>query len=375
MRPPPGSGRLSSGQLARLDEAATVVVINTHGIGDVLMGVPMLGALCEAVGADRVETIVRSHVEASVIERELPNVQVTTARQLKRTGVFRWAKSVRARGPSVALSMFNVAPRRASLLAKMAGSSWSVGFSRGREKPFDVSLWPVGRHKIDENFRLLDALQVPYESHDYTWSVQPSDRGTRQFEALSSLPLITLAPGSNQREKFKRWAPDAYASLIATLLLQHDATIVLLGAGDDRDTCEAIRGEAAHRLRGRIQNLAGELTLHESAAIIERCSLMVGGDGGLTHIGAALGVPTIVLVGPTRAAVTAPRGPSVVVLESAHWCNGCYELALRIDPSCGFPHCMTAHSTQRVATVASEVLSAGLAWSANPPVDDDGQVR
>ena len=46
-------------------------------------------------------------------------------------------------------------------------------------------------------------------------------------------------------------------------------------------------------------NLAGQLTINESACVISQAIAHVGPDTALTHVAAALGVPTVALFGPT----------------------------------------------------------------------------
>ena len=46
-------------------------------------------------------------------------------------------------------------------------------------------------------------------------------------------------------------------------------------------------------------DLCGKLTIAEAAACIQRCAFYVGNDGGLMHLAAASGAPTIGLCGAT----------------------------------------------------------------------------
>ena len=48
--------------------------------------------------------------------------------------------------------------------------------------------------------------------------------------------------------------------------------------------------------------------------ILARCRAFVGNDSGVSHLAAALGVPTVALFGPTRPEHWAPRGERVRVL-------------------------------------------------------------
>jgi ADP-heptose:LPS heptosyltransferase len=83
--------------------------------------------------------------------------------------------------------------------------------------------------------------------------------------------------------------------------------------------------ELSNALSLRVEWLAGpeeELreahrfdNLLEAATWIHRARLYVGNDSGMTHLGAATGVQTLALFGPTDPAVWAPRGENVTVLK------------------------------------------------------------
>ena len=49
-----------------------------------------------------------------------------------------------------------------------------------------------------------------------------------------------------------------------------------------------------------IENMAGKLSLAQNAFLISRAKFYVGPDTALTHMAAALGIPTIALFGPSN---------------------------------------------------------------------------
>jgi heptosyltransferase III len=57
--------------------------------------------------------------------------------------------------------------------------------------------------------------------------------------------------------------------------------------------------------------------LYDLACWLKRASLYIGNDSGITHLAAAVGVPTIALFGPTDPTVWAPRGAHVVRFDDA----------------------------------------------------------
>jgi ADP-heptose:LPS heptosyltransferase len=56
--------------------------------------------------------------------------------------------------------------------------------------------------------------------------------------------------------------------------------------------------------------------LDELAAWLGGAKLYIGNDSGITHLAAALGIPTLALFGPTDPAKWAPRGENVRVLHA-----------------------------------------------------------
>jgi ADP-heptose:LPS heptosyltransferase len=62
--------------------------------------------------------------------------------------------------------------------------------------------------------------------------------------------------------------------------------------------------------------LAREWPLRVLAAALDRASLFLGNDAGVSHLAAAAGVPTLALFGPTDPALWAPVGPRVKTLRA-----------------------------------------------------------
>ena len=72
-------------------------------------------------------------------------------------------------------------------------------------------------------------------------------------------------------------------------------------------------------------SLAGELTLRETAAVLERCTLLVGNDGGPMHLAAAVNTPIVAFFGPTDPAIYGPHGNQHTVLQSHRPCVPCHQ--------------------------------------------------
>ncbi len=58
------------------------------------------------------------------------------------------------------------------------------------------------------------------------------------------------------------------------------------------------------------------LSLYNVALRVQNCSGYVGNDSGVTHLAAALGIPTVALFGPSDPAVWGPRNPNARILAA-----------------------------------------------------------
>src|SRR5216684_4071203 len=105
-------------------------------------------------------------------------------------------------------------------------------------------------------------------------------------------PIVGMVPGAEQPTK--RWGSSGFGEL-AVRLSKRGASIVLLGGPAERDLAEEVRVKA-QLPPGR--NLAGN-SIPESIAVLSRCDVVVGGDTGLVHCARALGIPVVMIFGPT----------------------------------------------------------------------------
>ena len=103
-------------------------------------------------------------------------------------------------------------------------------------------------------------------------------------------------------------------------------------------------------------------SLEVSAAIYERCALLIGPDGGGAHVAAVVGTPTLRLYGPASPVAFGPwpaRPDQQVLITSSLACAPCGHLD---DPPCGArtqPACMLALSVEEVFESARRLLDHG----------------
>src|SRR5207248_11173716 len=106
----------------------------------------------------------------------------------------------------------------------------------------------------------------------------------------------------------------------AALGARHAPTRVIVTSGPseraaaDRVIADA-RAALADSRRDRVM-AAGDFSLEELRALMDRAALFIGGDSGPMHIAATSGVPIVALYGPTLPVRSGPWPDPALVTES-----------------------------------------------------------
>jgi heptosyltransferase-1 len=159
---------------------------------------------------------------------------------------------------------------------------------------------------------------------------------------------VALAPFTTRPQK--HWFDDRWVECARRLSAERSLRVVLLGGPGDRDHADAIVSHAGPAAL----SLAGGTSLLEAAAIIAGARLLVGVDTGLTHLGLAMGTPTLALFGSTRPYLD-PAVPCARVLYQPMDCSPC-----RRRPTCGGEFtCMRRHTAADVLDAADALLNQG----------------
>jgi heptosyltransferase-2 len=162
-------------------------------------------------------------------------------------------------------------------------------------------------------------------------------------------PWVAVHAGSGGWSAARRWPLERFAGVARRLIDGHDARVVIVGGPDEVE----MAGELARRIEGdgdkatAVCNLAGRTTLHETAAVIERCRLFLGNDSGPMHMAAAVGTPVVAVFGPSNKEAWGPYAPpgavnphKVVARDLP--CQPCFyrELTVGLREGCGPRPCL-----------------------------------
>jgi ADP-heptose:LPS heptosyltransferase len=160
---------------------------------------------------------------------------------------------------------------------------------------------------------------------------------------------VALHP--NAGAPLKQW-PAARWQQLAHRLRQAGVAVLFTGAPSDAAQLRALAAG---------EPVAAGQSLEVSAAMFERCALVIAPDSGAAHLAGAVGTPTLRLYGPAPPTVFAPwpsdDATQQVLITPDLACTPCGSLA---NPPCGArtePACMLALSVEDVANAALRRLN------------------
>lgn len=120
--------------------------------------------------------------------------------------------------------------------------------------------------------------------------------------------VFGIHPGSGSESK--NWAESNWAALLKGLK-ETAARLLIVGGEAEGDRLERL----AATLPAGATEIARSLPLPELAVRLKECAAFVGHDSGISHLAAALGLPTLVLWGNTVEEIWRPQGDNVVIVR------------------------------------------------------------
>lgn len=107
-----------------------------------------------------------------------------------------------------------------------------------------------------------------------------------------------------------------------------------------------VAGEADNWLSHFVRPYYFEQDIIKTASLLKKAGLFIGSDSGLAHLSAYLGIPTIIIYGPTDPVIWRPVGENVVQIRTSD-CKPCF------PDVCKERHCLNVEDEIIEAVMAS----------------------
>ncbi len=336
-----------------------VLIVQPYGIGDLLFLTPVFRALRLIPSVEVVDLLLGSRTEAVVASNPHVDKIFNVDKDLiHRQGRLKNIQDLLGLGGKLRerkydlLIDYSLRGEYAFFAQFFLGIGKRAGFDYKRRGFFHTHRISIadgfrGRHAVESVCQLAEAAGIRVEERFLEFYVTEKDRQAAsdwisKF-GLEQKKILILSPGGGESwgkdAFFKRWPARFFAEFLDKIrpYCSFDG-VLILGSSKER----ALAQEISNLLRVENRNCAGELSLGEAAALMERAALLVGNDGGLVHLARALRLPLIAFYGPVDPQVYGPYPPcgnAAAVYKEELSCRPCY-VKFRYNSSCVGRECL-----------------------------------
>lgn len=306
-----------------------IAIFALSALGELVLSVPLIVEVRRIYpGAQIILVVERKAVHSFAVEMKIADeVAMLPGRSRKSiVSILKNRSWLAGLGVDIALQTFTSHGSYGNLLIGATNAPVRCGFDDGRFARHLTHRVPIkeDKHHVTLNLDLLRRLGH-VEIEDPDGRVLPViERDSTRFpsgaarERFGRYALISA--GSDPKMMFKRWDDDKWASLCRRLTVD-GITPVFAGHISEHDGIAKIVS-----LAGSGVNLAGETNLSDLAALIMESSIVVGTDGMLLHVSAAMGKPCVGIFGPTHPDNVGPWRQKHLVARLDIPCSPCYGL-------------------------------------------------
>jgi lipopolysaccharide heptosyltransferase II len=315
-----------------LEHVRRVLVLNRNNIGDCLLTTPLLRALKRRFPAARISVAIPE------ARRDLlatnPHVDEIIVRPKRSSWweKFGFAFKIRSTHYDLIVSLqekslfYSWATCYAALARRSSTATVALRHPRTRRYyQHCVDVIP-DRHEVYKYLDVAEKLGCPRDANPVL-ELEPTAEARQRVDRFistrgidSDVRFIAINPGGTKQEK--RWAEERFAQVADRLHRELGLPVMVLGGPEDIGKANTI---AAAMKEHEPLVTAGHATLNDTAALLERCQLLVTGDTGPMHMAVALAVPVVALFGPTNPSKYGPFTRLKTVLRHDRPCSRCSE--------------------------------------------------
>ena len=274
-------------------------------MGDILHALPAVTALREALPGAHIGWAIEPHWRALLSPRLVDRVHEIPTRDWKEKPVsLRTLQQILSVRAEFKQARYDVAidlqgSLRSGFLARLSGAPRVVGAAVPREAP--ARTFYTHRVALHQPGVIAQAVELLNAAAELTLAAATPLLPEGEAQALEA-GYILISPSAGWGAK--QWPRHAYQELIRRM--EEAGYRVVLNGGRNPDERRAALTQDTHAI-------VVSSTVAELIALTRGAALVIGGDTGPMHLGAALGVPTLALFGPTDPARNGPHFPAARV--------------------------------------------------------------
>jgi ADP-heptose:LPS heptosyltransferase len=295
-----------------------ILILNTHGIGDVILTLPLLNSLREGFKNDQIDVVVKSTLESDI---------VMASTDIDKTLLF-YRESMRFKDYIVFLAKLvgqykmliatsNINHRGANILGKFCFIKHRVGHNY-KNNCYSIKVPFDHPHKVDNNLEIAKILKCPIHNRFPQVNIPQSCQFHLSFSNIKKRPVVAIQLGTGRliaKERFNfsvETFKELPLSFFIKLIKYFKSKVFWVFVGGKR---EEILYQALKKHLSKsddIHNFIGRSNILQTASILQQVDMLIAADSGLSHLAAAVNTHVLAIFGPTNPEITGPVGKHVI---------------------------------------------------------------
>jgi heptosyltransferase-1 len=307
-----------------------ILIVRLSALGDIVHALPVLNRLRQSFPAAQIDWLVEENYAATlalatglhrrIIVRATANIESGDVVSFASTGgYFRAMSFLRSQRYDAALDLQGLL--KSATWARASGAKRVIGFTRDDlREPLAAAMYTEhvtadqNGHVIRKNLSILRALKIDPGPPELSVAPHVTPEMIKTIQtAGGSNGYIVINPGAAWPNKC--WPADRFAALAKSLRDRTGLHSLVTWGPSERELADAVSHGS-----GGAATPAPATTIADLAALLRSAALVISGDTGPLHIGAAVGAPIVGLFGPTRPERNGPWEPRDEVLSRAETC-------------------------------------------------------
>ena len=261
-----------------------IVIIQTAFLGDVILATPVISELKRLFPDANIDFLVRKGNE-SLLENNphLQNVYILDKKEGKYKSIFRLINQFKKEKYDLAINLHRFGS--AGIITAFSGAKKKYGFKKNPlsflyTKKFEHEIGN-GQHEVERNLSIIKEFGAVDSKRPELF---PTEEDFDIVSQIMNPPFYCMAPASvwfTKQLPKEKWIQliDHYNQI---------GTVYILGGKGDQNFCEEIISLTVAKTS---INLAGQLNLLESAALMSKAKRNFVNDSGPLHIASAMNAP------------------------------------------------------------------------------------
>jgi heptosyltransferase-2 len=260
-----------------------VLIIQTAFLGDVILATPLISNLKLKFPEAEIDFLVKKGNEELLSNHPDLRKVFTIDKKKKSSETLSLVQLFRKNRYDLVINLHRFAS--SGLLTVLSGAKRKIGFQKNPFSFLYTKAYPhlmeEGLHEVDRNLNLISDLLIPTVRRP---ALYPKDADLQSVEEFQKQAYYCLAPASVW---FTKQAPEAVWVQLIKQLNETGASIYLIGGPDDKSLLNQIIETSTIKAI----NLAGKLSLMQSAALMKGATRAFVNDSGPLHIASAMNTP------------------------------------------------------------------------------------